>query len=115
MRSKIKLNYSSSTFLHFAFCFLILLNRGGFCCGDDCVEAGRVGNRDFAEHFPVQRDIGLFESRDKPAVHNAALPAGGGQSGNPKRPEIPLTQLSADAGIYPRSSDGLFGCAIQMA
>jgi hypothetical protein len=93
----------------------IELNRGRFCGGDDCVETGGVGNCDFAEHFPVDSDIRLFKPRDKPAVHNASLPAGGGQSRYPKRPEITLTQSSAYQGVNPRPSDGLFGCAIQMA
>jgi len=74
-----------------------------------------VGDCDFAEHFSVERDVCFFEAADKPAVHNSALSAGGGNTGNPKRPEVAFSELSAETGVNTRADEGSFCRAIKMA
>ena len=43
--------------------------------------------------------LAFFKSVDEPAVHNAALLAGGGQPRNPQRPEIAFAKLAAETRI----------------
>jgi len=78
---------------------------GGF---NYSIEAGRIGNGDFAEHLAVQLDFGLFEAIDELAVPYTALAAGSAQTYNPKASEIAFSPFAVDSGIDSRSYGGFF-------
>jgi hypothetical protein len=88
-----------------------------FCRGpgglNDGIETRRIGNSDLAEHFSVQRDIGLLAAVDELTVPHAALPAGCAQSRNPQTPEIPFSIFSVNSSIDARPHRGLFGQTIE--
>jgi hypothetical protein len=53
-----------------------LRSEGGFGSINDGVKTFRVCYGDFAQHLPVQDNVGLFAAVDKLAVSYSSLPAG---------------------------------------
>jgi len=88
-----------------------------FCCSfgslDDGVEAFGVGYSNFAQHFPVQGDVGFFTAVDELAVSYASLPARCAQACNPQTPEIPFPAFAVDSSINGRPHSSFLGEAIQ--
>ena len=65
---------------------------------DNRVEGLRIGDGDFAEHFSIQRDVGVFQATDESAVVDSALATGGADARNPQPPIISLDIASVTVG-----------------
>jgi hypothetical protein len=81
---------------------------------DNGIEALRVGDGNFTEHFTVQVDIGLLAAIDKQAVPYAPLSARSTQTNNPQTSEISFAAFSVDASTHGGPNGGFFGRTIKM-
>jgi hypothetical protein len=79
------------------------------------IEALRIGDGNLAQHFSIQRDVGLLQAVDELAVSDAPLPARSVQSRNPETAEIPFLAFAPDSGIDIRSYSGFLGQPDQVA
>jgi len=91
-----------------------LRSNGGFGGFDYGVKAFRIRNRNFTEHFSVQRDVGLLASVDELAVPYTAHTAGCAQPRNPQPAEVPFSAFSPHASVDIGPYHSFFGQTEQM-
>lgn len=84
-----------------------LLHYGFKCRG---IVDGHLG-----QLLSIQFDVGLSETKHKPAVGHTFKPTSGVDSGNPQLPELAFSLLPVSVRILAGSGDVLFGRAQQFA
>lgn len=82
---------------------------------DDGVEIVGVMDGQFAEHFAIEFDAGLFECEDEAAVLNAPHAAGGRQAGDPQPAEIALARSTIAVGEAAGPDNRFLGRSVQLA
>jgi len=81
---------------------LLQLGLGGI---DNSRKAGRVIYREISHDLTIERDFGLFETVNKPAVGETIIPRCGIDSGDPESTEIPLLDAPVTISVIERTVD----------
>src|SRR6266853_4361932 len=76
---------------------------------------GRAGDGEFRQALAVERDAGVFQPADEPAVREAMLSGSRVDADDPQSPEVPLLTTASDERVLERRVDRLFRGAIEFA
>ena len=77
----------------------VSLRQRGLGLLDDGLECRRLADREIGQHLAIDRDAGLREPVDKPAVGEAEGPHRGVEALDPQRPEGALAPLAVAEGV----------------
>jgi len=87
---------------------------GLFSLGYERSKSRGVVDRNVRQDLSVQIDTGALEPVDELTVRDLGHAAGGIDSNDPERAEVPLLQPAADIAITQRFLDGFLGRSIQL-
>ncbi len=88
--------------------------RCGFRLGNKRQKPVRVIHSDIGQHFAIQHHTGALQSADETAVRDVGNAAGGIDSHNPKRTEVPLLEPASYITVLQRLLNGFLRRPVQL-